>query len=117
MKSSRSSPKVKAPPGQQMVRFELPFLEAREVYVAGTFNEWHPALVLMREVPGGWAADVALAPGIHEYRFVVDGRWIADPNNPRTSPNPFGGVNSVIETAPSKDGTRRSTSKSTPTTP
>lgn len=117
MKSSRSSAKIKALPGQRVVRFELPFLEAREVYVAGTFNGWHPAMFPMFEVPGGWAAEVALTPGTHEYLFVVDGRWIADPNNPRTCPNPFGGVNSVVETAPSKARARRANIKPTPTAP
>jgi 1,4-alpha-glucan branching enzyme len=117
MKSSRSSTKVKAAPGQRVVRFELPFLEAREAFVAGTFNGWDPAMFRMSEVPGGWAAEVALAPGTHEYLFVVDGRWIADPNNPKTSPNPFGGVNSVIEALPSLARARRATSKSNPTAP
>jgi 1,4-alpha-glucan branching enzyme len=117
MKSSCSSTQVNAAPGHRVVRFELPFLEAREVFVAGTFNEWQPAMFPMSEVPGGWTTEVALAPGTHEYLFVVDGRWIADPNNPKTCPNPFGGVNSVLETAPPKPRARRANSKSKPTAP
>ena len=44
--------------------------------------------------------ELALPPGTHEYRFVADGVWMADPANPRTVPNPFGGLNSVIEVLP-----------------
>ena len=84
------------------VRFELPFLEAREVFLAGSFNEWHPAMFPMIESPGGWTKELVLAPGTYEYRFVVDGRWIADPNNPKSIPNPFGGSNSVLELPASK---------------
>ena len=47
---------------------------AREVFVAGTFNDWHPAASLMVEVGGGrWVKELALPPGRYEYRFVVDG--------------------------------------------
>ena len=30
------------------------------------------------------------------YKLVVDGAWIADPGNPRTSPDGYGGMNSVV---------------------
>jgi len=30
------------------------------------------------------------------YKFVVDGAWITDPANPRTSPDGYGGANSVV---------------------
>jgi glycosidase len=31
-----------------------------------------------------------------EYKFVVDGDWVTDPNNPNTADDGFGGVNSVV---------------------
>jgi 1,4-alpha-glucan branching enzyme len=80
------------------VRFKLPFIEAHEVFLAGTFNEWHPAMFPMIESKtGAWFKDLLLPPGVYEYLFVADGRWISDPGNPRNIPNPFGGVNSVLE--------------------
>lgn len=107
MKTTRSSAKAKAVPGQRVVRFELPFLEAREVFLAGTFNEWHPAMFPMIEAPGGWVKELTLAPGTYEYLFVVDGRWMGDPNNPRTCPNPFGGCNSVLDVTVPKTRAKR----------
>lgn len=99
MKPSRSSSGSKARPARR-VRFELPYLEADEVCLAGTFNDWHPAMFPMIEAPGGWVKELVLPPGTYEYRFVVDGRWMADPNNPQSAPNPFGGVNSLLNVLP-----------------
>lgn len=84
-----------------VVRFRLPYLPAGEVFLAGSFNAWHPQMFPMIEAEGGgWIKDVTLSPGIHEYRFVADGAWMADPGNPRVVPNPFGGLNSVVEVLP-----------------
>ena len=44
---------------------------------------------------GVWSAEIDLPPGRHEYLFVADGAWMADPVA-EAVPNPFGGVNSVI---------------------
>jgi 1,4-alpha-glucan branching enzyme len=93
---ARGSKTAAAP--SRKIRFKLPYTEAREVFIAGTFNDWHPAMFPMIESrSGGWHKDLLLPPGVHEYLFVADGRWIADPGNPQTTPNPFGGVNSVLE--------------------
>ena len=43
-----------------------------------------------------WQASIELPRGKHEYRFVIDGEWIADPRAQESVPNPFGGVNSVV---------------------
>ncbi len=60
----------------------------------------------------GWTAGLAMSPTgqadewsvtvdvaddqIITYKLVVDGQWQADPANPRTSPDGFGGGNSVV---------------------
>lgn len=45
---------------------------------------------------GRWRKDLVLPPGRYEYRLVVDNEWIADPLALESAPNPFGGVNSVL---------------------
>ena len=45
---------------------------------------------------GRWRKELTLPPGVYEYRIVADGEWITDPQAKKTSPNPFGGVNSVL---------------------
>lgn len=84
-----------------VVRFRLPYLPAGKVFLAGSFNGWHPQMSPMTEAEGGrWVKDITLQPGTHEYRLVADGAWRADPGNPQVVPDPFGGLNSVIEVLP-----------------
>jgi hypothetical protein len=45
---------------------------------------------------GKWAIDLTLIPGSYEYRLVVDGNWMADPNASHSVPNPFGEPNSLL---------------------
>jgi len=46
---------------------------------------------------GRWRKELVLPPGVYEYRLVVDGEWMTDPLGQTTSPNPFGGLNSVLK--------------------
>jgi hypothetical protein len=42
---------------------------------------------------------VALTPGEHHYRFIVDGEWRDDPQCPLHVPNPFGSQDMVSKIA------------------
>jgi hypothetical protein len=76
---------------------ELVHATAKEVFVAGSFNDWHPALTPMIALGDGrWAKELALPPGRYEYRFVVDGQWADDAKATEIVPNPYGGVNAVL---------------------
>jgi len=90
-------PSRQVEPGK--VLFTLREEEARSVHVVGDFNDWTPSQEARLEPQGEglFAARLQLEPGVYQYRFIVDGRWIEDPANPRTMPAPFGGRNSVLE--------------------
>lgn len=78
------------------VRFELDAEGASSVRLAGNFTGWEPEYDLAEIRPGEWSALVPLAPGVHDYAFVVDGeRWMADPDAIQVDDG-FGGVNSRI---------------------
>lgn len=78
-------------------RFEFDDSKATAVFIAGSFNDWHPgASPMLRVSDGRWVKDLSLPPGRHEYRFVVDGLWVDDPKARETVPNPHGGVNAVL---------------------
>ena len=109
--SATSSPKASAKPvvapvkprrlspskTNPKVRLEFYAPQAREVFVAGSFNEWRPqATALLSSSSGLWAREFALAPGRYEYLFLVDGQWLPDPQAKGSAPNPFGGVNSLL---------------------
>ena len=55
---------------------------------------WDKPLPMTRDVDGVWSVSTALAPGIYEYTFVVDGKNQADPANPVTRPavSPYASV-------------------------
>ena len=85
-------------PQKKRVTFRLAAPEARQVFVAGTFNEWDPeARALKRSKTGLWTTWMNLPRGRYEYRFVIDGEWCQDPECPDCAPNEFGSANSVIE--------------------
>jgi 1,4-alpha-glucan branching enzyme len=52
---------------------------AKLVELAGDFNHWHP-FPMERSVDGWWLATVELSHGHHQYRFLVDGQPMLDPN-------------------------------------
>ena len=71
--------------------------QASDVCVAGSFNNWKPeATPLVPLGNGRWAKELTLPEGKYEYRLVVDGQWIADPNAQESIPNPYGSTNSVL---------------------
>ena len=58
----------------------------KSVYLAGTFNDWKPNVLKMDgpDDSGRYQTKLVLAPGTHEYKFVLDGtRWRQDPGNGR----------------------------------
>ena len=81
------------------VRFEVAAPGAAQVALVGDFNDWNPAATPLRasRQHGVWSVTVPIAPGRHEYAFVVDGeRWIPDPRAPRAAAADFGSANSVV---------------------
>ena len=79
------------------ITIELLNPAAKQVCVAGSFNEWQPEKTpLTQKANGRWVGDLKVAPGRHEYLFVVDGQWLPDPNAKESVQNPFGGKNSVL---------------------
>lgn len=79
------------------VRFELAgFSDAREVILAGSFNDWNEKKLRMRRTEIGWKIEVPLVGGKHLYKFIVDGQWMTDPANPRRETDSKGNVNSVL---------------------
>lgn len=70
--------------------------EATRVFIAGSFNDWGRSTPLAHTGRGIWAVELLLPPGRYEYRFIVDGQWVDDPNAVEATPSPFGGMNGVF---------------------
>jgi hypothetical protein len=105
----RAAVQDSSPPSIQPVAERFPALEeqevvlttlapeAREVNVAGNFNNWHPEATPMKNTgEGNWAVRLMLRAGQYEYRFIVDGQWREDAQASQRVPNPYGSFNSVV---------------------
>ena len=98
MKKNRTKHDVANGPSSRGIRLHFAHPTAAAVCVAGTFNDWRPEVTSMvRMGEGRWLKELILAPGVYEYRLVVDGEWMPDPRASETVPNPFGEMNSVLK--------------------
>lgn len=81
------------------VIFAARFDQAKEVMIAGDFNNWSSSATAMRRGtrPGDWRMKLPLQPGRYRYRFIVDGQWMTDPYNQYVEANQFGELNNVVE--------------------
>ncbi|HEY8240275.1 MAG TPA: glycogen-binding domain-containing protein, partial [Kiritimatiellia bacterium] len=71
---------------------------AQKVELAGAFNQFKRE-EMTSDGAGMWSITVDLKPGKHEYKFVVDGKWVYDPNNPdRLQTGKY--ENSVVDVKP-----------------
>ncbi len=58
---------------------------------------WTAGVAMTSDGNGGWTATIPAADEqVILYKLVVDGTWIADPASTRTSPDGYGGQNSVV---------------------
>jgi hypothetical protein len=75
------------------------YTDAKKVVLTGTFNGWNREELLMQKVEGGWELGYVLRPGNYEYKFIRDGKWMTDPDNPnKTGTGAF--ANSVVTVNP-----------------
>ena len=78
------------------IPFAFPAPDARQVSLAGDFNNWDAKATPMHKGTNGvWHVGIALEPGRHEYRFVADGVWQDDPAAQQKIPNALGTQNCV----------------------
>ena len=88
-----------AEPREVIVQFRD--ASAHDVRIAGDFNGWVPdkgvRSLTERESEGRvWTKILQLPPGTYQYRYVVDGEWREDPENPRGIPGRVGGRISLL---------------------
>jgi 1,4-alpha-glucan branching enzyme len=96
LKKQGNGNRPKSKKSAEKVQFEFPAPEAREVFVAGEFNNWDiKAAPLKKDKNGIWKITLPLSPGRYEYRFLSDGKWVNDPASSGCVPNHFGSLNCV----------------------
>lgn len=71
---------------------------ARDVKIAGDFNDWTPdkGVTTLKTEDGVWKKVINIPSGIYQYKLVIDGKWEMDPVNPNIVSNRFGSYNSLL---------------------
>jgi 1,4-alpha-glucan branching enzyme len=85
MSTSKSSKQV----------FQVVAANARSVVLVGDLTHFP----MRKDSHGIWTTKVALPPGHHRYRLMVDGEWQDDPACMSRVLNPFGSVEMLREAA------------------
>lgn len=82
---SETKPAVTMSPySAKRTRHQVTFIcrapDAKQVCLAGDFNEWQSTANPMQKMPDGhWVASLEVAHGHHQYLFLVDGQPVLDP--------------------------------------
>jgi len=86
-------------PDIKEVTFAMESSAAKDIYVAGDFNDWqlNDGSRLACGENGCWEKQVKLPHGRYRYKFVVDGEWMVDSKNQLREINAFGSFDSVME--------------------
>ncbi len=83
--------------GTRRITLVVPGLDAAKVVATGDFSGWSTDGIRLKRRPDGcWEAALAVSPGEHQYRLLVDGEWRNNPGAERRVPNDFGSENDVI---------------------
>jgi hypothetical protein len=71
---------------------------AKEIFVAGDFNGWKKRYTpLLKGKDDVWRIVLELKPNrSYDYKYIIDGNWVNDPNNMDLNPDVAGGANSII---------------------
>jgi 1,4-alpha-glucan branching enzyme len=82
---------------RKRVYFKLAGPNAKEVHLAGTFNDWDPeSRQLKQNKAGVWSTWMMLDRGRYEYRYIMDSQWANGPDVELCA-NEFGGRNCVLK--------------------
>lgn len=68
----------------------------KKIQITGDMNDWNPAKNSLKLKDKIWETDILLFPGKYQYKIVVDGKSILDPDNRLTIDNNVGGSNSMV---------------------
>ena len=78
----------------KMYAFEL-HIDAEKVILKGSWNNWKEEEMKFSK-DGYFTKRKKLIPGIYEFGYLVDGKWIVD-ESCETTNSPFDSKNSIVE--------------------
>ncbi|CAH8433702.1 unnamed protein product [Schistosoma bovis] len=87
-------------PSRKLVGLKLPTVfrwngGGKDIYISGTFNNWEKRIPMVKRNSGVYVI-IDCKPGIHQYKYFIDGAWYHDPTKP-TVENEYGTKNNVVQ--------------------
>lgn len=84
---------------RKRIQFEVMAKPQSKVFVAGSFNNWDDTAEQLDDLDekGCFTGSILLDSGEYEYKFVIDGKWQVDGDNPNFTQNILGTLNSVLK--------------------
>ena len=83
---------------EEGIVFEYDDDNAQSVYLVGSMNDWSPsATPMLKDGNGVWRVLLKLDYGDYAYKFIVDGNWQLDQDNPIFEDDGYGGSNSIVK--------------------
>ena len=81
------------------VTFQVTASPKSTVSLAGTFNKWNTNRHPMKDISdvGTYTITLMLPKGEHEYKFMINGNWVVDPECRNWVRNSYGTLNSVLK--------------------
>lgn len=97
-KKNKPSYKVKGRYIRRKVVFRTHAPVGSKVFVAGSFNNWSETDDQLKDpaCTGNFSKIKYLMPGSYQYKFVINGVWEVDANNPNFINNDRNSLNSVL---------------------
>ena len=88
---------------RRAVTFNFADAPGQQVFLSGSFNNWQMNKPMKeKNGTGVYSCRLLLEPGEYQYKFVVNGQWRLDSENPCFVPNGFGELNSLLQVEPKK---------------
>jgi chromosome partitioning protein len=86
-------------PDRKEVTFTIEAPAAKDIYIVGDFYDWKidDESRFGRRENGCWEKRMGLPQGRYRYKFLVDGEWTLDSQNPELEPNVFGTFDSIMK--------------------
>ena len=72
------------------------YMYSNLITIAGDFNNWNPLSHPFIRKNGEWVCKLKLNPGRYHYKFVIDGVWTLDPENPKAELDDNENINSIL---------------------
>ncbi|MFN2350690.1 MAG: isoamylase early set domain-containing protein [Kiritimatiellia bacterium] len=88
----------KVAPVSRRITFQLAANPKSDIFLAGTFNNWDCTRHRMKDTRtnGKYTITLVLPKGQYEYKFLVNGNWLVDPECQNWVRNSYGTLNSLL---------------------